>query len=65
MITILIIAVISIAPCFTDKGEHTTLYKINRNVYIEMSKIINYIVIILYSLHAHAHTHTVMRGEGG
>ena len=34
------IAVISIAPYVTDMGEHTALYKINNNVYIENSKII-------------------------
>ena len=58
---IIITAVISIAPYLTDKGEHTALYKINHNVYIKTSKIINYIVVILYSSHTtytHTHTHT-------
>ena len=31
---IIIIAVISIAPYLTDKGEHTMLYKINKNIYM-------------------------------
>ena len=60
--------VISIVPYLTGKGEHTVLYKNNNNVYIKTSKIINYIVIILYSshthtyacmcVHAHTHSHT-------
>ena len=41
----------------TNKGKHTALYKINNNVYIKTSKVINYIVIILYFSHARAHTH--------
>ena len=45
-------AVISIAL------YHTVLYKINNNVYIKTSNIINYIIIILYSSHTHTHTHT-------
>ena len=62
----------------TNKGEHTTLYKINKRVYIKTSnKLYIYIVIILYSLHMHTHTHTCVhthtwvhrrnatRGEGG
>ena len=45
-------------PYLTDKGEHTALYKykVNNNVYLKTSKIIDYIVIMLYSLHTHAHT---------
>ena len=35
-----IIAIISIAPYHTDMGEHTALYKINKNVYIKTSKTI-------------------------
>ena len=42
----IIIVVISIVLYLTDKGE---LCKINSNVYIKTSKIINHIVIILYS----------------
>ena len=53
--TRIIIAVISIALYLTDMGELTALYKINNNVYIKTSKIINYVVIILY--HTHTHTH--------
>ena len=34
------------------------LYKINNIVYVKTSKIINDIVIILYSSHTHTHTHT-------
>ena len=39
---LLLIAVISIAPYLTDKGERTALYKINNDVYIKFrtSKII-------------------------
>ena len=54
---VIIIVVISIAPCLTDKGEQTALYKINNNVYIKTSKILNYIVIILHYTHTHACTH--------
>ena len=32
-VIMVIIAVISIAPYLTDKGEHTALYKISNNVY--------------------------------
>ena len=39
---IIIIVVISIAPYLTDKDEHAALYKIRNNVYIKISKIINY-----------------------
>ena len=45
----IIIVVISLALYLTDKGEHTALYKINNKVYIKTSKMINCIVIILYS----------------
>ena len=58
IIIIIITAVISIAPYFTDKGEFTALYKININVYIKTSKVIYYIAIIFYSSHTHTHTHT-------
>ena len=34
VIIIAIIAVITKAPYLTDKGEHTVLYKFNKNVYI-------------------------------
>ena len=46
-VIIIIIAIISIAPYFTEKGEHTPLYKINNNIYIKIYKIINNVVIIL------------------
>ena len=59
--TRIIIAVISIALYLTDRGELTALYKINNNVYIKTSKIINYVVIILY--HTHTHTHTGRAGS--
>ena len=52
----IIIAVIYIALYLTNKGEHTTLYKINNNIYIKTFKK-NYI-IIWYSLHTHTHMHT-------
>ena len=62
LLLLIITAVISIASYLTDKGEHTAFYKINNNVYIKTSKIINYyIVLILYSSHTHhirKHTHT-------
>ena len=38
IIIIIIIAVISIAPYLTDKGEHTAIFKINDNVYFKTSK---------------------------
>ncbi|MCB4755380.1 MAG: hypothetical protein LGB52_07345, partial [Sulfurovum sp.] len=34
ILIIIIIAVISVGPYLTDKGEHTALYKLNKNVYI-------------------------------
>ena len=40
VIIIIITAAVSIAPYLTDNGEHTALYKINKNVYIETSKTI-------------------------
>ena len=60
--------VISIVLYVTDKGEHTAPYKINNSVYIKTSKMINYIVAILYSLCSHmptcawacAHMHACM-----
>ena len=52
---ITITAFISIALYITDKGELTALYKTTNDVYIKTSKIINYVVIILY--HTHTHTH--------
>ena len=73
----MITVVISVALYLTSKGGHTMLYKIQNNVYIKTSKIINYIVIILYSLHTHtrmhvhactytlAHTHRQTEGMGG
>ena len=36
----MIIVVISVALHLANKGEHTMLYKINKNVYGETSKII-------------------------
>ena len=44
----IITAVISIRPYLADKGEHTVPYKINNDVYIKTSKIIHYMVMILY-----------------
>ena len=35
VIIIMIMAVVSIAPYLTDKGEHTAVYKINNNVYFK------------------------------
>ena len=43
----IIIAVISIAPYLNDKDEHTALYKINSNLYVKTSKIINYKVMVI------------------
>ena len=65
-IIIIIIAVISIAPYLTDKGEHTTLYKNNYNVYIKTSNIINYIshsIVFLACTHTHTHTHAHARAR--
>ena len=62
-----IIVVISIVPYLTDKNEHTTLYKIKNNVYIKTSRIIGYIVMILYYSHttpARAHRRNVIGGGG-
>ena len=42
----IIILAISVVLYLTDKGE---LYKISSNVYVKTSKMINHIVIILYS----------------
>ena len=57
----IIIAVISIAPYLADKGEHTTLYKINTNVYIKTSKIIKLLEYVIPRSHARAHTRTRVR----
>ena len=62
MMRMMMVAVISIAQNLTDKGEYTTLYKSNNNVYIKTSKII-YIVILSYSSYT-THTHTYRRTEG-
>ena len=48
----LIIAIISTAPCVTDKGELTTLYDINKNPYIK-PKTNNAIVIFTKSTKMH------------
>ena len=70
--TIIIIAVIAIALHLTYKGEHTALCRMNNNEYIKISKVINYIVIVLYSSHTtplrthpstHTHTHTGAQKE--
>ena len=53
-IIIIIVAVISIAPYLTDKGEHTSLYKVSDKTFIKISKMINYLVMIT---HTHACTH--------
>ena len=67
---VMIIVVISIVLYLTGKGEPTVLYKINNNVYIKTSKIINYIGIILCTpppptMHIHKcmHTHTHMQAH--
>ena len=39
-VRIIIIVVISIAPYLTDKGKHTALYKISKDIYIKASKMI-------------------------
>ena len=59
VLTVVVIVVISVEPCLTNKGEHTALYKISQNVYIKTSKNNNCIVIILYCPHnTHTHTYT-------
>ena len=60
---IIVIAINSIALYLTDKDERTALYKINNNVCSKTSKIINYVVIILYSAHTRAHTCTHAQKE--
>ena len=40
IIIIITIAVISIAPCLTDKGEPIALYRINNNQYIKTSELL-------------------------
>ena len=37
---IVILGAISVVLYLTNKGEHTVIYKINKNVYIKTSKII-------------------------
>ena len=67
VIIITLTAVISIALSLTKKDDYTMLYKINKNVCIKTTKIINYIVIVfLLRMHTHAcvHRRNVMRGEG-
>ena len=62
---IIVIAINSIAPYLTDKDERTALYKIDNNVCSKTSKIINYVVIILYSAHARTCTHTQKECNAG
>ena len=57
--------IISLAPYFADKGEHTALYKNYKNVYINGSKIIySHNIVFLERTHActhaliHTHVHT-------
>ena len=56
----IMIAIISIAPYFTDKGELTVLYKykINNNVTHETSKMIlyNHIRSIIFITYTHGYT---------
>ena len=56
---IIIIAVISIAPYFTNNSECTALYKINKNAYSETSKIIIcHSIVSLHTPPTHVHTYT-------
>ena len=48
---IIMIGVISVVLYLINTSEHIALHKINNNVYIKTSKIINYKVIILYYTH--------------
>ena len=36
----IITTVIGIPPDLTNKGEHTALYKVNKNIFIKTSKIV-------------------------
>ena len=59
--TIITIEATSIVLYLISKGEHTVLYKINKNGYTKTSKIIiivNNIVFLTY--HTHMHTHTLV-----
>ena len=66
---IIIIAVIAIAPYLIDKGEHTALYKINKNVGKKTSKIIYKHNIVFLAraraprTHARTHAHTRTRAH--
>ena len=64
-IEVIITVVISIAQYLTNKGEHTTLYKINKNLH-QNFKNINFIVITLYSSHTtHTQSHRRNAVSGG
>ena len=59
----LITAVSFIEPHLIDKGQHTTLDKISKNVYTKNLQNYYYIVKILHYTHTHTHTHTVRQKE--
>ena len=55
---IIIIAVIAIAPYLIDKGDHTALYKINKNMCKKTSKIIyKHNIVFLARARTDARTH--------
>ena len=57
IINTFLIVVVSVVLYLTNKGEHTALYKYkrNNNVYLKTSKIIDYVVIMLYSVYTCTH----------
>ena len=62
IVIIIITGVISTGLYFTDKGEHTILYKINKNVLVKTSnRINNHIVLLIHNTPPHTHTHTHTR----
>lgn len=52
-----LIVVVSVVLYLTNKGEHAALYKykLNNNVYLKTSKIIDYVIIMLYSVYTCTH----------
>ena len=47
LIIIIIKAVISIVPYFTDKGEHTALYMVNKDAYIKSTQKKKNLVVLI------------------
>ena len=62
MMVIIMVVVVSIVPYLTDKGEHTPLYKIKKNVNIKQHTYISIILFPQQNTHTHTHTHTQTHG---